>query len=595
MNRAMPTVIDDIFRPYDEGQAAVLLSDRSLLDLELDREDGKIRPLLEVIRREARRRYGMLCVTYSLAGGVDWQRELLEASDQAVVEGELRRHGFLDVPQDEHEVVRIMRAIASLARTRTDGVAWTGGRPLRFAFLLLFAEHLMPGQLQNGTQTPEQLVVSELAHLTVQSLALRASGHYVMFHGDEGLVDTLVRTALRHVRLRQPDERQKREFLAVARTMYTGATFEPGLDETVVAHLTANTPHRGLETLLRASHRAQRPISAADLFSQKARDVEQLSEGTLTLVDPATIETSELAGTNSGHVRALLRRFSEGLLREDTNLPANVLLAGPPGTGKTQLALMTARDARVAAYLMNSPKAPYVGMTERLARQQQTLLRQWTPNVAVCDEITEAFPLERSDFDSDSGASRAVMAQLLTNLADEGRRGRALLIATTNCPWRIGVAMRSRFTVIPVLHPLERDFPALVGAILRRLDPDSTIPDDDEAVRAAAALFFRKGANPRHIRGSLNQARLLKGRLDRDAIVFAAQDFCDASDRASVEYADYWAIRCCSSLSFLPWSPAPEHYPFPPHLKDVVDQRTGEIRHAELEQRLADRRRKANL
>src|SRR5690606_1364773 len=242
----------------------------------------------------------------------------------------------------------------------------------------------------------------------------------------------------------------------------------------------------------------QTSIGVRELFSQKARDVEQLSEGTLTLLDPSHAEASDLAGLNTSHPRAVLRRFSEGLLREDENLPANVLLAGPPGTGKTQLAQMTARDARVAAYAMNSPKGPLVGMTERLARQQQTLLRQWTPNVAFCDEITEAFPLERSDVDGDSGASRAVMAQLLTSLADEGRRGRALLIATTNCPWRIGAAMRSRFTVIPVLHPLVGDFPAIVAALVDRLDPTSAIAPTDEAIVTAATIFFDKGANPRH-------------------------------------------------------------------------------------------------
>ncbi len=589
------SLIDEIFRPYEEGQAAVLLSDRSLLDLEVDQTDQKLRPAVEVLRREARRRHGMLCVTYSLAGGVDWQSEILSQKDRSSVEAELRRHGFLDVPQDDREVVRIMRAIASLARTRTEGLTWPDGAQLRFAFLVQFADHLMPCREHGNGQTQEQLVVSELAHLTVQSLSLRASGHYVMFHGDGAMVDTLVRSALHHVRLKQPGEAQKLAFLQVARSVYPAASFEDGLDDVGVAHLTANTPNRGLESLMRASDRKQSAISVAELFGQKALDVEQLSEGTLTLLDPSIVESSDLAGINTSHARAVLRRFSDGLLREDRNLPANVLLAGPPGTGKTQLAQVTARDARVAAYTMNSPKGPLVGMTERLARQQQTLLRQWTPNVAVCDEITEAFPLERSDYDGDSGASRAVMAQLLTSLADEGRRGKALLVATTNCPWRIGSAMRSRFTVIPVLHPLGSDFPAIVEALLRRIDPASSIPADDDAVVTAAAMFFDKGANPRHVRSSLNNALLLRGCLDRDAVVFAARDFCESGDRVSAEYADYWAIKCCSSLSLLPWSAAPAMYAYPSHLRGVVNGETGEIRHDELDRRIADLRQHANL
>lgn len=588
-------VIDQIFRPYEEGHAAVLLSDRSLLDLEVDATDQKLRPVVEILRREARRRHGMLCLTYSLAGGVDWQAESLSPKDRSSVEATLRSHGFLDVPQDDREVVRIMRAIASLARTRTDGVTWCNSEPLRIAFVVQFAEHLLPCREHGNGQTQEQLVVSELAHLTAQSLSLRASGHYVMFHGDGAMVDTLVRSALHHVRLKQPDESQKLVFLQAARSVYTGARFEADLADDDVARQTADMPNRGLERLLRASHRMQSAISAAALFGQKARDVEQLSEGTLTLLDPSTIESSDLAGVNATHARIVLRRYSDGLLREDRNLPANVLLAGPPGTGKTQLAQMTACDARVAAYSMNSPKGPLVGMTERRARQQQVLLREGPPNVAVCDEITEAFPLERSDYDGDSGASRAVMAELLTSLADEGRRGKALLIATTNCPWRIGTAMRSRFTVIPVLHPLANDVPAIVAAVLRRIAPGSAVSADDDAVLAAAALFYHKGANPRHIRGALNNALLLRGRLDRDAIVFAARDFCESGDRTSTEYADYWAIKCCSSQSLLPWSTAPASYAYPAHLQGVVNEATGELRHEELDRRIADLRQHANL
>lgn len=589
------SLVDEIFRPYLEGQAAVLLSDRSLLDLEIDHADQKLRPAVEILRREARRRHGMLCVTYSLAGGVDWQPESLSQQDRSSVEAELRRHGLIDVPQDDREVLRIMRAIASLVRTRTDELTWSDGAPLRFAFLVQFAEHLMPSREHGNGQTHEQLVVNELAHLTVQSLSLRTCGHYVMFHGDVAMVDPLVRSALQEVPLKQPSEGEKLAFLRVARSVYTSANFEEGLDDAGVARLTANTPNRSLENLLRASHRKQSVISVAELFGQKARDVEQLSEGTLTLFDASSVEASELVGLNTSHARSVLRRFSDGLLREDPNLPANVLLTGPPGTGKTQLAQMTARDARVAAYTMNSPKGPFVGVTERLAPLQQALLRRWTPNVAVCDEITEAFPLERSDYDGDSGASRAVMAQLLTSLADEGRRGRALLIATTNCPWRIGTAMRSRFTVIPVLHPLAADFPAIVAALLRRIDPASVIPADDDAVLTAAALFFEKGATPRHVRNGLNNALLLRGNLDRDAVVFAARDFCESSDRLSAEYADYWAIKCCSSLSLLPWSAAPTTYTYPSHLRGVVNEATGEVRHDELDRRIADRQQHANL
>ena len=275
-----------------------------------------------------------------------------------------------------------------------------------------------------------------------------------------------------------------------------GCVFESDMALDNVANLTANTPNRGLEALLRASHRGNRRVTARELLAQKAKDVEQLSEGTLELLDTEKVASSSLYGRNIATACSIMQRLSSGLVDGNRHMPANVLLAGPPGTGKTDLTKKTARDGKASAYLMHSPKGPYVGMTERLARQQQMLLGQWTPNVALCDEITEQFPLERSDFDGDSGASRAVMGQLLTSLSDEGRRGRALLIATTNCPWRIGAAMRSRFSVIPVLHPLAEDFPGILKSIAEQVKLGTSLDPQDPQVAEAARILLRERCKP---------------------------------------------------------------------------------------------------
>jgi hypothetical protein len=588
-------VLDEIFRPYREGQPAVFLSNRSLFDLIRD-DGGKIRPLIEAIRQEGRTRHGMACVTYSLAAGTESISSNIEDDrDRKTIEKVLQEHRLLNIPQDQNETVRVIRGVASLSRTSAPGLKWTNGDDLRFLFVFMFSEHLTPGNLQNGTQTDAQLVASELAHITAQSLALRASGNYIIFHGEDGLVDSLVSSALQHIRLRQPDFEEKRTFLAAATKLYDAATFEPGLGVDAIANLTANTPHRGLESLLRASHRGKRAITARELLAQKARDVEQLSEGTLALLDTERVDTGKLYGKNIAVACRILERLSSGLVDANPNMPSNVLLAGPPGTGKTELTKKTARDGKAAAYLMNSPKGPYVGMTERLARQQQLLLSQWTPNVALCDEITESFPLERSDFDGDSGASRAVMAQLLTSLSDESRRGRALLIATTNCPWRIGAAMRSRFTVVPILHPLLRDFAGILASIAQQVAPGTKVDQEDSLVKEAARIFYEKGANPRHIRGSLSNTMLLHGDLTPQTILFAAEDLCSSTDLASAIYADYWAIKCCSSRSFLHWSDDLPNYTFPKHLEDIVDPTTGDVHLSELDRRIEELRPHANL
>ena len=586
--------VERILAAFEEGRPALLVTGRSLYDLAAD-GDGKIRPLLELLRRAVRSRYGMWLVSYSLANGLDWQSSrLANEQERRAVEAALRQHGLFDVPADQNELVRVIRGLSSLARTPA-GLKWTDGSDLRFLLVVEFADHLVPGSMNPGTQTDPQLVAIELAHLTGNSLALRGSGNAVIFHGREGLIDELVVGALHPVRLPQPDQREKVEFLRTALSLYPSAAFENGLDLEAVAFLTTNTPNRGLESLLRASHRTGQLITAGMLAEQKHRDVELLSERTLAVLETSRIETAELCGRNIAVPRAILERYGEALLRGDSAMPANVLLVGPPGTGKTDLALMVARRAKAAAYQMLSPKGGIVGETERKARLQQVVLREWIPNVAFVDEITEAFPLQRSEFDGDSGASRAVLAALLTALSDESRRGRSLLIATTNCPWRMGAAMRSRFTMIPVLHPLAEDFPAIVAALARRVNGGISWDSGAEQLHEAARLFYNKGASPRLILSALSNARMLRGKLTPDEVLFAAHDLCPSSDLYSVIYADLWALRVCSSRSFLPWSADPASYPYPEHLREIVDPGSGQVRIKELEKRLRELEPYANV
>ena len=155
--------------------------------------------------------------------------------------------------------------------------------------------------------------------------------------------------------------------------------------------------------------------------------------------------------------------------------------------------------------------------------------------------------------------------------------------------------MRSRFTVIPVLHPLQRDFGAIIASIARDMNGSESIVADAQEVQSAAALFYQKGAHARHVRASLATARLLRGRLDPEAVLFAAQDFSGNTDHHSMQYADLEAIKCCSSRAFLPWSGGLDRYPIPPHLIGIVDERTGDVNQDELNRRIAEVRPHANL
>src|SRR5213593_3183543 len=123
-------VLDEIFRPYQEGQPAIFLSNRSLFDLIVD-DDLKIRPLIEAIRRECRSRHGMACVSYSLATGTEWMSAYIEDErDRRAIEKVLRDHNLLNIPQDQNEIARVIRAVASLSRSNMAGLKWSSGEDM---------------------------------------------------------------------------------------------------------------------------------------------------------------------------------------------------------------------------------------------------------------------------------------------------------------------------------------------------------------------------------------------------------------------------------------------------------------------------------
>jgi hypothetical protein len=189
----------------------------------------------------------------------------------------------------------------------------------------------------------------------------------------------------------------------------------------------------------------------------------------------------------------------------------------------------------------------------------------------------------------DSGASDAVIAELLNHLSDETRRGKNLFIGTTNRIESIGEAMRSRFVIIPVLQPLKEDFPQIIAALAKRIAPDCDVHAYDQQVIEAADIFYLKGANPRYIHGALcNAMQFCEAHMiDPDLVLFAANDFCTPADRLSSEFADLVAIKFCTSRSFLPWT-GQTNYKLPEYLRGLVSESTGEVNYSALDRRIAE-------
>ncbi|KAJ8250591.1 hypothetical protein COCON_G00225130 [Conger conger] len=115
------------------------------------------------------------------------------------------------------------------------------------------------------------------------------------------------------------------------------------------------------------------------------------------------------------------------------NAPAGVLLAGPPGCGKTLLAKAVANESGLNFISVKGPELlnMYVGESERAVRQVFQRGQNSAPCVIFFDEIDALCP-RRSGHES--GASVRVVNQLLTEMDGLETRRQVFIMAATNRP-----------------------------------------------------------------------------------------------------------------------------------------------------------------
>ncbi|XP_069744059.1 LOW QUALITY PROTEIN: nuclear valosin-containing protein-like [Narcine bancroftii] len=113
--------------------------------------------------------------------------------------------------------------------------------------------------------------------------------------------------------------------------------------------------------------------------------------------------------------------------------PAGVLLAGPPGCGKTLLAKAVANESGLNFIGVKGPELlnMYVGESERAVRQVFQRARNSAPCVIFFDELDSLCP-RRSEHES--GASVRVVNQLLTEMDGLQTRKQVFIMAATNRP-----------------------------------------------------------------------------------------------------------------------------------------------------------------
>ncbi|MGZ3271909.1 MAG: CDC48 family AAA ATPase, partial [Croceibacterium sp.] len=134
-------------------------------------------------------------------------------------------------------------------------------------------------------------------------------------------------------------------------------------------------------------------------------------------------------------------RYPELFTRLGVDPPKGVLLHGPPGTGKTRLALAVANESDATFFTINGPEimGSAYGESEKRLREVFEEATRSAPAIIFIDEIDSIAP-KRQNVSGE--AEKRLVAQLLTLMDGLHSRSNLVVIAATNRPDAIDEALR---------------------------------------------------------------------------------------------------------------------------------------------------------
>ena len=224
----------------------------------------------------------------------------------------------------------------------------------------------------------------------------------------------------------------------------------------IFAIQSAGLNRRQLEQVHMNCEVANRPIDLATVRSVKQRVIQEEFSGLVDFLEP-THGFEQIGGQEllkSYFQKKVVDKLKSGNTRTCSR---GVLIPGPPGTGKTKLALAVAKESG-----LNFIKANFgnlfggiVGATESRTEKFFEAVENAAPVIVFADELDTALT-SGSGAQGDSGTSTRMLSRVMQWLSDDSRTGKVVFIGATNRPDNLLPALirAGRFdAIIPQLPP----------------------------------------------------------------------------------------------------------------------------------------------
>ena len=151
-------------------------------------------------------------------------------------------------------------------------------------------------------------------------------------------------------------------------------------------------------------------------------------------------------------------------------VPLGIMFLGPAGTGKTLLAQAVAKESQMNCVNLNISKIlnKYVGDSEKNFEKALQCIQSMEPTIVIVEEIDNVFAGRGTD---SSGVGGRLFKRFLEFMSDTSRRGKVIVISTSNYPSRMDAALKrpGRFDKkIPFLVPEAEDRLDIMGVLAKR-------------------------------------------------------------------------------------------------------------------------------
>jgi transitional endoplasmic reticulum ATPase len=311
--------------------------------------------------------------------------------------------------------------------------------------LLLFDEFDSVAQRRDNTdqesrRTVNQLLTALEAHRDEKGLVVMAATNSI-----EHLDPAVIRPGRfdRHIRIDLPDADARRAIfseeledrpvaseLDVEELVRRTEGMTPAGIEKVVEIAALDVFRRATETGERVELEAEHLLAALERYGGQDRPtIEHWTWASLVLPQELKAQLQQLQA---------IVEDPESVRRFGVEPPTGLLLAGPPGTGKTTVAKVLAAQARASFYPVSGADvmSKWVGESERNIRQLFERARDNRPSIIFIDEIDAIAPRR-----GDIAVHDAQVNQLLAEIDGVGGQRGVFVIGATNRPDQLDPAL----------------------------------------------------------------------------------------------------------------------------------------------------------